>query len=56
MKTYKTREEAQEEVEELHNAPYYLSHGEYSRPHHKVRKTRGENSYYIKTETYFYQR
>jgi len=54
MKKFKTRQAAQEIVDQLDSETYYLAHGEYERPEYTARKVRGEDAYYIHARYYFY--
>ena len=54
MNTYKTRKDALDAVDDLDSQTYYLAHGEYERPHYKVRKVRNMDLYYIHVTYYFY--
>ena len=55
MKTYKTREEAKEQIGIIDDRTHYESHGEYARPDYTARKVRGGSRYYIHARRYFYQ-
>lgn len=52
--TFASRSEAQAIISQLDRGTYYLSHGEYARPHYAARKVRGEDHYYIHAKRYFY--
>ena len=52
--TFTTKAEAQAVINKLDSGLYYLSHGEYERPHYTVRKLRGKDRYYIHAERFFY--
>ena len=52
--TFQTRAIAQSVIGRLESGTYYLSHGEYSRPHYIVRKVRGVDRYYIHAIRNFY--
>ena len=54
IKTYRTKQEAQEVADKLDSGTYYLAQGEYACPDYSVRKTRNENTYYIYRKVYFY--
>ena len=52
-KKFKTRQEAQDLIDKINDGIWWCLHGEYQRPVFKARKTRGEDSYYIRA-TYYY--
>ena len=52
--TFPSRAKAQSVIANLNAGTYYLSHGEYSRPHYTARKVRGEDSFYIYASRKFY--
>ena len=51
---YATKALAIAAIDILNAGTYYLSHGEYERPHYTVRKVRGEACYYIHAKRYFF--
>ena len=53
IKKFKTRQEAQDLIDRVDSETWVLRHGEYQRPDFKVRKTKGEESYYIRAIYYY---
>jgi len=51
---YATKALAIAALDILNAGTYYLSHGEYERPHYTARKVRGQDAYYIHAKRYFY--
>ena len=55
MRTYKTRKEAQDRIENLDSQNYHLAHGEYAIPHYTARKVRGKDLFYIHAVYWFFE-